>query len=73
MFARLAGQAGLPPIRLQDCRHSVSSLLEHMGIPDSIRAAWPGHTVEVNKLVYTHASAGDLSQVSDALGKVLGG
>ena len=71
-FRRLAEQADLPRIRLHDARHSVNTLLEHAGVPDSIRAAWLGHTIEVNRGVYTHASGADLAQVSDALSRVFG-
>ena len=37
------------------------------------RPVRPGHTIEVNRGVYTHASEADMSQVSEALGQVLGG
>lgn len=73
MFRRLAEQAGLPVIRLHDARHSVNTLLEHAGIADSIRAEWLGHTIEINRGVYTHASPADFAQVSEVLGRVLGG
>ena len=69
-FGRLAALAGLPKIRLHDTRHSVNSLLEHLGVSDSIRAAWFGHTVAVNRSTYTHASAADLGVISDALGGI---
>ncbi len=67
-FARLCKAAALPRIRLHDCRHSTNSLLEHLGVSDSIRAVWFGHTVQVNRDVYTHASAADLAVISGALG-----
>jgi len=67
-FGRLCGVAGLPKCRLHDCRHSTNSLLEHLGVPDSLRAAWFGHTIAVNRSTYTHASPSDLAVVSAALG-----
>ena len=69
-FGRLCALAGLPKCRLHDCRHSVNSLLEKLGVPDSVRARWFGHTVAVNTGVYTHASAADLGVISDALGEL---
>jgi integrase len=71
-FGRLAAEAGLPPIALNDLRHSSNSLAEHAGIPDSIRGRWYGHTAEVNKSVYTHAGDADLGAVRDALGRAMG-
>lgn len=69
-FGRLCAEAGLPKCRLHDCRHSTNSLLEKLGVPDSVRARWFGHTVAVNTGVYTHASAADLGVISDALGEL---
>jgi integrase len=66
-FGRLCALAELPKCRLHDCRHSVNSLLEKLGVPDSVRARWFGHTVAVNTGTYTHASAADLGVISDAL------
>ena len=39
-------------------------------VPDSVRASWFGHTLQVNVGIYTHASAADLDVISDALGKI---
>ena len=69
-FGRLCAEAGLPRCRLHDARHSTNSLLEKLGVPDSIRAQWFGHTIQVNRSVYTHASAADLEVVSTALGGI---
>ena len=71
-FARLCKAAALPRIRLHDCRHSTNSLLEHLGVSDSIRAVWFGHTIQVNRSTYTHASAADLAVISGALGGIFG-
>jgi hypothetical protein len=32
-----------------DCRHSANSLLKKLGVPDSVRANWFGHTIQVNR------------------------
>ncbi len=72
-FGRLCAEAGLPKCRLHDCRHSVNSLLEKLGVPDSVRARWFGHTVAVNTGTYTHATAADLGVISDALGELFQG
>jgi integrase len=69
-FGRLCREAGLPTCQLHDCRHSTNSLLEHLGVPDSLRAAWFGHTIAVNRSTYTHASPSDLVVVSAALGEI---
>jgi integrase len=69
-FGRLCREAGLPKCRLHDCRHSTNSLLEHLGVPDSLRAAWFGHTIAVNRSTYTHASPFDLAVISTALGEI---
>jgi len=69
-FGRLCAAAGLPKCRLHDCRHSTNSLLEHLGVPDSLRAAWFGHTIAVNRSTYTHASPSDLAVISTALGEI---
>ncbi len=69
-FGRLCRAAGLPKIRLHDCRHSTNSLLEHLGVSPSIRASWFGHTIAVNTATYTHASAADLEVISTALGDI---
>ncbi len=66
-FGRLCALAGLPKCRLHDCRHSTNSLLEKLGVPDSVRARWFGHTQAVNVGTYTHASAADLGVISDVL------
>ena len=69
-FARLCRQAGLPKIRLHDARHTVNSLLEKLGVPDSLRAAWLGHTVAVNRGTYLHSRPEELAAVSAALGSL---
>ena len=66
-FGVLCKSAGLPKIRLHDCRHSVNSLLARLGVPVHIRAMWLGHDVKVNEDTYTHGRQEDLAAVSTAL------
>jgi integrase len=72
-FGRIAARAGLPRIRLHDCRHSMNSLLAAAGVPDHIRAAWCGHTVAVNVSTYTHARPEDMAVAARAVAGILGG
>ena len=71
-FGRVRERAGLRRITLHEARHTASSLMEKAGVPDSIRAAWCGHTVEVNKATYVHALPEDLAAARDALSHVYG-
>jgi integrase len=67
---RLCRVVGLPKCRLHDCRHSTDSLLEHLSVPDNLRAVWFGHKIAVNRSTYTHASPSDLAVISTALGEI---
>jgi integrase len=69
-FTRLCREAGLPKIRLHDCRGTTNTLLERAGVPDSLRAAWLGHTIAVNRAIYL-ARPDDLTAVSDTIGRIL--
>ncbi|WP_460458204.1 tyrosine-type recombinase/integrase [Angustibacter peucedani] len=42
-FRRLAAEAGLPPIRLHDLRHTALTLMTLRGVPLPVVAAWAGH------------------------------
>jgi len=68
-FHRIAGT--LPRIRLHDTRGSVNSYLERLGVPETLRAAWLGHTIAVNRQSYL-ARPEDLTPVSDAVGALFG-
>lgn len=68
-FARLYRQAGLPRIRLHDTRGTMNTILEQAGVPDSLRAAWLGHTVVVNRKSYL-AKPKDLTPVRDMIGDI---
>ena len=68
-FQRIAGD--LPRIRLHDTRGSVNDYLERHGVPETLRAAWLGHTIAVNRGSYLGAPrAEELAVISDALGRV---
>jgi hypothetical protein len=41
-------------------------------VPPHIRAAWCGHTVQVNESTYTHARPEDLAVAGAALSKITG-
>ena len=71
-FHRLAASAGVPRIRLHDGRHTVNSLMAAAGVPPHIRAAWCGHTTQVNESTYTHARTEDLAVAGAALSKIIG-
>lgn len=71
-FGRVSARAGVRRITLHEARHTANSLMEKAGVPDSIRAAWCGHTVEVNRAVYTHALPEDLAAARDALSRTYG-
>jgi hypothetical protein len=42
------------------------------GVPSHIRAAWCGHTTQVNEAVYTHARPEDLAVAGAALSRIVG-
>jgi integrase len=68
-FARLYRKAGLPKIRLHDTRGTMNGMLEQAGVADSLRAAWLGHTVVVNRKNYLPKPK-DLTPVSDMIGSI---
>jgi hypothetical protein len=47
----------------------MNTLLELAGTPDSLRAAWLGHTVVVNRTAYL-AQPRDLAPVSNIIGDI---
>ena len=70
-FARLCREAAVPDIRLHDTRASINSLLEKLGVTDSLRAAWLGHTIAVNRSAYLGAPRPEeLAVISTALGEI---
>jgi len=66
-FQRIAGE--LPKIRLHDTRDSVNDYLERLDVPETLRAAWLGHTVAVNRGAYLSAPRPEeLAVIVDTLG-----
>ncbi len=68
-FARICREAQLPKIRLHDTRATMNAILERAGVPDTLRAAWLGHTVVVNRQAYLPKPK-DLTPVSDVIAPV---
>jgi integrase len=70
-FARLCGEADVPAVRLHDTRASMNGLLEKLGVADSLRAAWFGHSIAVNRTAYLGAPRPeDLAVITTALGEI---
>lgn len=68
-FARLCRRAGVPKIRLHDTRGTMNGILEQAGVAESLRAAWFGHTIAVNRKNYTPRPK-ELTAVSDMIGRI---
>jgi integrase len=68
-FARLCRETGLPKIRLHDTRGTMNGILERVGLPDSLRACWLGHSVQVNRVSYLPRPK-ELTAVSDTIGRL---
>ncbi|HWU12120.1 MAG TPA: tyrosine-type recombinase/integrase [Streptomyces sp.] len=61
-------------VRLYDARHSCLTYLAANGVPDSVLAAWAGHSDggALAKRVYVHPDASHLRVAADRLGELLG-
>ena len=68
-FGALCKTVGLPRIRLHDCRATMNGLLEQAGVADSFRAAWLGHSIQINRRSYTPQPK-ELTVVSDLVGGI---
>lgn len=64
-FARLARQAGCPPIRLHDARHTSVTIMRALGIADHVVAAWHGHDETVMRATYTHTYTDELRAAAE--------
>jgi integrase len=53
-FPVLAKMAGLPVIRLHDCRHTAASIMLSHGIPPIIVAGMLGHSLAILMTTYAH-------------------
>lgn len=63
-FARLGTAAGLPKIRLHDTRGTMNTILEKAGVPETLRAAWFGDTIAVNRSTYLAHPQGGRSRAA---------
>ncbi len=63
----------LRKVRLYDARHSCLTFLAVNGVPDTILAAWAGHTnANFTKRVYVHPTAADMQSAVVHLNALLG-
>jgi integrase len=70
-FRRIYLRAGLPKIRLHDTRATMNTILEQASVSDSLRAAWLGHKVEVNRESYVaKPRPEELAPVRDTIGDI---
>ncbi|WP_156056671.1 tyrosine-type recombinase/integrase, partial [Streptosporangium roseum] len=69
----LMAKLGLRKVRLYDARHSCLTFLAMNGVPDTILAAWAGHTnASFTKRIYVHPTAADMRVASAHLETLLG-
>ncbi|MFC4466712.1 tyrosine recombinase XerC [Streptomyces xiangluensis] len=69
----LMAKTGLRQVRLYDARHSCLTFLATNGVPDTILAAWAGHTnASFTKRVYVHPTAADMHEAVARLNELLG-
>jgi integrase len=70
-FGRLATVAGVPVIRLHDCRHTALSVMVDRGVPISVVSAWAGHADPAFTLrQYVHTTPAGIAAAGAALGAV---
>ena len=53
-FRRLAAEAGVPPIKLHETRHSANSLMREAGVDQELRMQIVGHADRDGNDRYTH-------------------
>ncbi|WP_405436691.1 site-specific integrase [Streptomyces avidinii] len=69
----LMAELDLRKVRLYDARHSCLTFLAVNGVPDTILAAWAGHTnANFTKRVYVHPTAADMQSAVVHLNALLG-
>jgi integrase len=64
-FVGIARQAGCPPIRLHDARHTSVTVMRSLGIGDHVVAAWHGHDETVMRATYTHTFTEELRAAAE--------
>jgi integrase len=71
-FRRLARNAGLPPIRLHDVRHSYATAALAAGIPAKVVSERLGHaTIAITLDVYSHVIPGMDAQAANAVASLI--
>lgn len=66
-FREVASEAGLPPIRLHDVRHSVATWLNEQGVAPVDAAAFGGHEVQTYLNTYVTRTQEGVSRAAQAL------
>jgi integrase len=70
-FGRLCRAAGVPVIRLYDCRHTALSVMVDRGVPISVVSAWAGIADPAFTLrQYVHTTPEGIAAAGAALGAV---
>jgi len=71
-FRRLARDAGLPPIRLHDVRHSYATAALAAGIPAKVVSERLGHAnIAITMDVYSHVIPGMDAQAANAVASLI--
>ena len=75
-FEVLVRRAGLPAIRLHDCRHTAGTLMHLRGVPTAVISAWLGHaSASFTMRTYVHSQDDALraagATLSGAYGKAM--
>jgi len=63
--------AGLPHVGLHSARHSCSTLMAELGVPEHTRMAIMGHSSATVNRIYTHVSDAEKSTAISGLGRLL--
>ena len=73
-WADVLAAAGLPRVRLHDPQHSCATLMHLNGIPETVIAAWLGHTdARFTLSVYTHSNNGAQADAAAKMGSIFSG
>ena len=70
-FPILAKMAGLPVIRLHDCRHTAASIMLSHGIPPIIVAGMLGHSLAILMTTYAHYIPGTQDEAARLMDEIL--
>ncbi len=71
-LARCLQQAGLPHIRLHDCRHTFATLLLEQGVSPKVVQTMLGHSsIAITLDIYSHVSLELEQQAAEKLNAVL--